>query len=205
MFQSKLQLFVKEILSIIVSPIILCYNLPKCADAICEFILTTKTEIPGLGDVCGYSTFNFDKFGDECWEGRTIARDTPEISESNSSQHDEHQQQNPIQHCSSLRDHDGNLSLSLAESIIKTNDVQRSVLHFSKPKTKSGKMEKSFFSFKITHPSYKCNESGRSLIDKIEKYQKNETALVLQKERQLQLEVAARQLDTLKKVRIASK
>ena len=57
-------------------------------------------------------------------------------------------------------------------------------------------MEKSFFSFKAAHPSWKCNPSGQDLVDRLEQYQHDETA-ALARERQLHIEAAARQLETL--------
>ena len=71
MFQYKAKLFATEIVSMIVAPYILCISLPRCAEPICEFVLATRAEVAGAGDVCGYATFDFDKYGDETWDLRT--------------------------------------------------------------------------------------------------------------------------------------
>lgn len=70
----------------------------------------------------------------------------------------------------------------------------------SKPKTRMGKMEKSFFSFKANHPSWKCSsQSGQDLVERVETYQ-NQVALALARERQAHIEAAARQIETLRQL-----
>jgi autophagy-related protein 9 len=54
MFQYKAQLFVHQVMSAILAPYILCVSLPQCSEAICEFVLAVKTELPAeAGEVCG--------------------------------------------------------------------------------------------------------------------------------------------------------
>jgi len=118
MFKYKAQLFVMEVTSLILSPYILCVSLAKCAEPICEFVLAVRTEVPGAGDVCGFATFDFDKYQDETWEGRTLGNTDP-------------------------------LAGTLTESILQTGNVDEATRRFPKPKAKHGKMEKSFFSFKV--------------------------------------------------------
>lgn len=120
MFKFKAQLFVMEVVSVIVAPYVLCVSLVKCAEPICEFVLATRTEVPGAGDVCGFATFDFDKYGDELWEGRSIG-----IAGSDA------------------------FAVSLSESILQTGNVDEAVRRFPTPKALEGKMEKSFFSFKV--------------------------------------------------------
>jgi len=167
MFQYKAQLFVMEVASVILAPYVLCVSLAKCVEPICEFILAIRTEVPGAGDVCGYATFDFDKYGDELWEGRTIGRAGADP-----------------------------FAESLSESVLRIGNVDEATRRFPKPKAWEGKMEKSFFSFKTAHPNWKCPESGQNLVDRVEQYQREETA-ALGREQQLHIEAAARQLDTL--------
>lgn len=118
MFMYKARLFVKELVSLVLAPYILCVSLAKCAEPICEFVVAIRTEILGAGEVCGYATFDFDKFCDETWDGRTIGIEDPMVG-------------------------------SLAESILQTGNVDEATRRFPKPKARLGKMEKSFFSFKV--------------------------------------------------------
>ncbi len=82
LFQFKAQLFVMEIASIIVAPIILCHSLPKMAVDICTFVQKTKIEVHRTGDHCGFATFDFDMFGDEDWEGDDEEKATSQSSAS---------------------------------------------------------------------------------------------------------------------------
>lgn len=166
MFKFKAQLFLMEVASIIVAPYILCVSLARCAGPICEFILATKTEVAGLGEVCGYATFDFDAFHDEAWEGRRM------VNPSNT------------------------MAGSLAQSVLQTGNVEEARRNSPKPKTLHGKMEKSFFSFKASHPSWVCNQSGQKLVDQVERYKREETA-AFSREQQAHIEAAARQLETL--------
>eukprot|EP00586_Coscinodiscus_wailesii_P021777 CAMPEP_0172520516 /NCGR_PEP_ID=MMETSP1066-20121228/292051_1 /TAXON_ID=671091 /ORGANISM="Coscinodiscus wailesii, Strain CCMP2513" /LENGTH=1056 /DNA_ID=CAMNT_0013303295 /DNA_START=550 /DNA_END=3720 /DNA_ORIENTATION=+ len=67
MFLYKSQLFLIELLSVVFAPLILCISLPRCADGICQFVRQTKVTVPGVGDVCAFSCFDFDHWGDENW------------------------------------------------------------------------------------------------------------------------------------------
>jgi len=120
MFQNKVVQFGHTMLAVILSPYILCVSLPPCAEAICNFVLSVKATIPGAGDVCGYATFDFEKFGDENWEGKTLGR-------------------NSVSRTTEM----------LSESILQTGNVEESIQRFPKPKARQGKMEKSFFRFKV--------------------------------------------------------
>lgn len=57
-------------------------------------------------------------------------------------------------------------------------------------------MEKALFNFKEAHPSWKCSESGQQLVDQVEEYKKAELA-ARSRERELYIDAAARQLETL--------
>lgn len=116
-FQYKVQLFVLELASVVVAPIILCISLPRRAEEICSFVQYTKTEVVGTGDHCGYGTFDFDLFEDECWEGQTLNNVEDGINQS-------------------INDRVGTSS-------------QFNTAWQRCPKAKHGKMEKSFFNFKV--------------------------------------------------------
>jgi len=111
MFQYKAAHFAREILSIVVAPLILCISLPRCADQLCNFVRDSKVEVSGVGDVIGHSTFDFDIFEDENWIGTGVP--------------DEYMSDGPQQ---------------------GRNHVK---LDNGRPKTKHGKIEKSFFNFKV--------------------------------------------------------
>jgi hypothetical protein len=173
LFDSKVKLFVWELASLVLAPYILIAKLSKNAPAICEFCLVIKSRVPGAGDVCGFSTFDFDAFKDEAWEGRTLGKSVmPEG------------QQQPSG------------GETLAQSIMRTGNVEDATRQHPKPKAREGKMEKSFFNFQAVHPEWKCSPSGQSLVDRVEDYKKAELA-AMSRERNLYIDAAARQLETL--------
>ena len=134
MFQYKAKLFAMEVLSVMVAPVVLCVSLANCAERICEFVLLTKEEITGAGEVCGFATFDFDKFSDLAWEGKTLGRTVL------TGQQQQQQQQQS----------------TLVESLLRTGDVERATADLPRPKTRHGKMEKSFFSFKVRWTAILC-------------------------------------------------
>ena len=172
LFQYKAKLFAGEIMSVMLAPVVLCMSLPKCAEHICAIVQKVKTDIPGVGDVCGHSTFDFDAFEDESW-GRPLRNDAP--------------------FCDATSE-----SSTIPPTRKRSPEVQMRL--DSRPKTRMGKMEKSFFSFKANHPSWKCSsQSGQDLVERVETYQ-NQVALALARERQAHIEVAARQIETLRQL-----
>jgi hypothetical protein len=124
--------------------------------------MSIKAEVPGAGDVCGFATFNFDEFGDDNWEGKT------------------------------MRAVRGNVSASVAE----LGDVEAALRLHPRPKAYHGKMEKSFFSFRSSHPNWTSTKSGQTLIDRVEEFRQEQTR-ALAMEQQQHMAAAARQLETL--------
>lgn len=162
MFTNKTNIFVSELIALVLAPIVLCYSLPRCAEHICEFVMTIKAGVPGAGDLCGYSTFDFDEFGDDSFEGKTM----------------------------------GEARGSVAASVAELQHVEAATRMHPKPKSYYGKMEKSFFSFKASHPSWTSTKSGQTLLDRVEQFKETETRTLALEQRQ-HLEAAVRQLETL--------
>lgn len=174
MFPYKAQLFLIEVASVILAPYILCVKWAYSAESICEFIFSVKADLgSGGGEVCGHATFNFDRYQDEAWDGKTFGSRVAEM---------------------------GATATSLSESILRTGSVEAAARDIPVPRLRYGKTEKSFFSFKANHPSWKCcSASGQNLVDRIENYKRSETA-ALSRERQLHIEAAARQLEMLARI-----
>jgi len=214
-FDSEVKLFVYELVALLLTPYILYFNLSILSSNICEFCLLTKSKlksttssssssaiIPGGGDVCGYSTFDFETFTDEAWDGRTLGRSQRLRDEA------EQQQQ-----------HERNNSESLSESIMRIGNVEDATRLYSKPKSKNGKMEKSFLTFKKNHcfisPSSSSYNNASVLVDRdrdgFEDYRhrrRESTKTKLSRsvqdqrehERELHVEAATKQLDTLARI-----
>ena len=56
-------LFLEEMASILLTPFILYFSLPKCAIAITQFVGKFTQNVEGLGDVCSLAAFNLKQHG----------------------------------------------------------------------------------------------------------------------------------------------
>jgi len=63
LFQMKVMVFAQELLSVILTPFILWYTLPRCAPDIVDFFRDFTVHVEGLGYVCSFAVFNFDRHG----------------------------------------------------------------------------------------------------------------------------------------------
>ncbi|KAL8292241.1 hypothetical protein RQP46_001707 [Phenoliferia psychrophenolica] len=64
LFQMKVALFVQELLSVIVTPFVLWYTLPKCAGPVVDFFREFTVHVDNLGYVCSFAVFDFKRHGD---------------------------------------------------------------------------------------------------------------------------------------------
>jgi autophagy-related protein 9 len=64
LFPVKTTLFGLELLSVIMTPIVLCFSMPNCVPNLLEFISKHTVYIEGVGDVCDYACFDFTAYGD---------------------------------------------------------------------------------------------------------------------------------------------
>lgn len=63
LYKMKLIIFLEEILSIIITPLILWFSLPKCSDRLIDFFREFTVHVDGLGYVCSFAVFDFKKGG----------------------------------------------------------------------------------------------------------------------------------------------
>jgi hypothetical protein len=56
-------LFLEEMASILLTPFILYYSLPRCASAIVSFAEQFSQHVDGLGDVCSMAAFDLKQHG----------------------------------------------------------------------------------------------------------------------------------------------
>ncbi|PBP26154.1 putative Autophagy-related protein 9 [Diplocarpon rosae] len=61
LYQLKIMIFLEEVLSIIVTPFILWFSLPKCSDQIIDFFREFTIHVDGVGYVCSFAVFDFKK------------------------------------------------------------------------------------------------------------------------------------------------
>lgn len=61
LYQPKIVIFLEEILSMIFTPFILWFSLPKCSDRLIDFFREFTIHVDGLGYVCSFAVFDFKK------------------------------------------------------------------------------------------------------------------------------------------------
>ena len=57
LYQPKILIFAEEILSMVITPFLLIFRLPKCSDRIVDFFRELSIVVDGLGVTCSYSMF----------------------------------------------------------------------------------------------------------------------------------------------------
>ena len=198
LFDSEVKLFFHELSALVLTPYILYFRLSEKASDICEFCLVSKAKLVlstnsstvngggGFiaGDVCGFSTFDFDTFGDEAWEGRTLGRSVM------------------LQRQREEQGVDVVGGESLTESILRTGNLEDATRLHPKPRARHGKMEKSFFTFKAAHPNWNScfPPSGQYLVNRVEEYRLTTEQAIIARERELHVQAATRQLETLARI-----
>jgi autophagy-related protein 9 len=63
LYDLKLMIILKELVSVLITPFILWISLPKSSDKIIDFFRENTVHIHGLGYVCSYAMFDFSKTG----------------------------------------------------------------------------------------------------------------------------------------------
>lgn len=81
LYQPKILLYVEELLSILVTPFILMFRLPKCSEQIVDFFREFSIVVDGVGVVCSYSMFPFKKGENNLLTNRTGRRQDNDLRE----------------------------------------------------------------------------------------------------------------------------
>lgn len=63
LYQMRVLIFLEELASFIFTPLVLWYSLPKCADRIVDFFREFTVHVDGLGYVCWFAQFEFNRPG----------------------------------------------------------------------------------------------------------------------------------------------
>lgn len=61
LYQNKIKIFLEEIVSILITPLVLFTSLPRCSDQIVDFFREFTIHVDGLGYVCSFAVFDFNK------------------------------------------------------------------------------------------------------------------------------------------------
>ncbi len=63
LYEYKFVIFFEEILSVLLTPLILWFSLPLCSEKIIEFVRDFTVHVDGIGYVCSFAVFDFTKHG----------------------------------------------------------------------------------------------------------------------------------------------
>ncbi|KAF2147160.1 uncharacterized protein K452DRAFT_217399 [Aplosporella prunicola CBS 121167] len=69
LYQLRVVVFLEEILSMVLAPLVLYTSLPKCSDRIVDFFREFTVHVDGLGHVCSFAVFDFKKTSDNIAKG----------------------------------------------------------------------------------------------------------------------------------------
>ncbi|KAI1349262.1 autophagy protein Apg9 [Xylaria sp. FL0043] len=61
LYKPRIVIFLEEILGVLVTPLILFFALPKCSDQIVDFFREFTIHVDGLGYVCSFAVFDFQR------------------------------------------------------------------------------------------------------------------------------------------------
>ncbi|KAI1371026.1 APG9-domain-containing protein [Hypoxylon crocopeplum] len=61
LYKARIVIFLEEILGVLVTPLVLFFSLPKCSDQIIDFFREFTIHVDGLGYVCSFAVFDFQK------------------------------------------------------------------------------------------------------------------------------------------------
>ncbi|KAI1338078.1 autophagy protein Apg9 [Xylariaceae sp. FL0016] len=61
LYKPRVVTFMEEILGVLVTPLVLFFSLPKCSDQIVDFFREFTIHVDGLGYVCSFAVFDFQK------------------------------------------------------------------------------------------------------------------------------------------------
>lgn len=75
LYQMKVVMFLEEILSIIFTPFVLWFSLPNCSDRLVDFFREFTVHVDGLGYVCSFAVFDFNKGGNNLAQQRPQQQD----------------------------------------------------------------------------------------------------------------------------------
>ncbi|CAL5874443.1 uncharacterized protein PFLUO_LOCUS8739 [Penicillium psychrofluorescens] len=70
LYQVKIVIFLEEILSMIFTPFVLWFSLPKCSDRLIDFFREFTVHVDGVGYLCSFAVFDFKKGTNVMSQGR---------------------------------------------------------------------------------------------------------------------------------------
>ncbi|KAI1082642.1 APG9-domain-containing protein [Whalleya microplaca] len=78
LYKPRIIIFLEEIVGVLVTPLVLFFSLPKCSDQIIDFFREFTIHVDGLGYVCSFAVFDFQKDPRSTRPQQGITRDARE-------------------------------------------------------------------------------------------------------------------------------
>jgi len=75
LYRPKILIFLEEIASMLFTPLVLWFTLPSCSERVVDFFREFTVHVDGLGYLCSFALFDFNKGGDDGAAGER--RDAP--------------------------------------------------------------------------------------------------------------------------------
>ncbi|PSR77611.1 hypothetical protein PHLCEN_2v7801 [Hermanssonia centrifuga] len=75
LFVMKIVIYGQELLSVLLTPLVLWFTLPQCAPAIIDFFREFTVHVDGLGYVCSFAVFDFQRHGNVKFGAPTAVSD----------------------------------------------------------------------------------------------------------------------------------
>jgi len=175
LYQPKVVLFISELVNVFSTPLILMFTLPNCVDRLLEFVEEYSDHIDGVGDICSFSRFDFQRF-----ETKLMTHNGPHSPIENENEN-ENENGNDVE-CKQSEAEMGLLSpmSSMPRNISSTSnvsavsnlssmssDVQQ---HARRPKEQpldDNKLESGLLTFCINHPHWKVNKEQSAVLRSI--------------------------------------
>ncbi|KAG0265364.1 autophagy protein atg9 [Mortierella polycephala] len=63
LFEYNAMLFLMEFMSLVLTPLILCFSLPSCSEKVVDFFREFTVHVDGVGYVCSFAVFDFKRHG----------------------------------------------------------------------------------------------------------------------------------------------
>ena len=81
LYQLKAMIFVEEMMSLLFTPVILWFSLPRCSARIVDFFREFTIHVDGVGHVCSFAVFDFKKSGENVIQGGGTKQKTTSLRE----------------------------------------------------------------------------------------------------------------------------
>ncbi|KAJ6171747.1 Autophagy-related protein 9 [Penicillium chermesinum] len=77
LYQMKVVIFLEEILSMIFTPFVLWFSLPRCSDRLIDFFREFTVHVDGVGYLCSFAVFDFKKGSNVMTPGQGAGKQDP--------------------------------------------------------------------------------------------------------------------------------